>query len=322
MASQAKRVSIVIPVYNGEATIAPLVSELISSLRTLYPVEIVLVNDGSTDGSEEACISLFRTYPDIVKFYSLAKNVGEHNAVIAGLNQAHGDYMVIMDDDFQNPVSAVIKLIDYAMTHDDDVVYTFYQERKHARWRNLGSNLHNRLAGLFLKKPPDLYLSSFKCLNRFAVDEIIKYDLPFPYIDGLVLRMTDKIGRVEVEHHPRPSGKSGYNLKRLLELWLSTFTAFSILPLRVAMVLGLVLSLGGFIFGAVTIIEKILNPGLAVGYPSLVVVIMIFFGAVLMTLGVIGEYVGRIYIAQSRKPQFTIRRRFEKTCAPEDHGKE
>jgi len=319
MPSPSKLISIVIPVYNGERTIADLTADLVSRLQPRFSIEIVLVNDASTDRSEEACLSLFARFPDIVRFYSLAKNVGEHNAVIAGLNQVRGDYAVIMDDDFQNPISAVVKLVDYTVGHDFDVVYTYYKAKRHGFLRNAGSRLHNALARVLLKKPKGLYLSSFKCLNRFLVREIIKYDLPFPHIDGLILRTTGNIGRLEVEHHPRPLGKSGYSLRKLFRLWLSSFTAFSILPLRMATVIGLVLSFAGFVLGVDTIIEKISNPGVPLGYSLIVVVLTMFFGVLLVSMGLVGEYVGRIYLAQSKKPQFTIRKRFEKTPPPDDH---
>ncbi|MDP2915611.1 MAG: glycosyltransferase [Candidatus Aminicenantes bacterium] len=321
MLSPSKLISLVIPVHNGEQTITELVVKLVFSLQPRHAIEIVLVNDGSTDRSEEACLSLFRRFPDMVKFYSLAKNVGEHNAVIAGLNQSRGDHMVIMDDDFQNPISEVMKLIDFALEHDDDVVYTYYITKRHGFLRNLGSRLHNGLANVLLKKPKGLYLSSFKCVNRFLVDEIVKYDLSFPHIDGLILRTTEKIGRIEVEHHPRQAGKSGYTLKKLIRLWLNSFTAFSILPLRISLVIGLIFSMAGFLLGVVTIIEKISNPHLPMGYTLIIVILTLFLGVLLISLGVIGEYVGRIYLAQSKKPQFTIRKRFEKTPPSGDHEK-
>ena len=321
MRSPSKLISIVIPVHNGEQTITDLVVQLISSLQPRYAIEIVLVNDASADRSEEACISLFRRFPDIVKFYSLAKNVGEHNAVIAGLNQAQGDSMVIMDDDFQNPISEVVKLIDYAFEHDDDVVYTYYLTKRHGFLRNLESRLHNGLANALLKKPKALYLSSFKWLNRFLADEIIKYDLPFPHIDGLILRTTEKIGRIEVEHHLRQAGESGYTLRKLIRVWLNSFTAFSILPLRISLVVGLIFSMAGFLLGVITIIEKISNPHLPMGYTLIIVFLALFFGVLLISLGVTGEYIGRIYLAQSKKPPFTIRKRFEKMTPSGDHEK-
>lgn len=203
-------ISIVIPVYNSEKSIKSLVGLLIKKIEPKFDLEIILVNDCSTDNSEKICISLFNKYKNIVRFYSLAKNVGEHNAVMAGLNKAKGDYVVIMDDDFQNPVSEVIKLISYAARSSFDVVYTYYENKKHSIFRNLGSRFNDKVANIMLKKPKDLYLSSFKILNRFIVNEITKYKLPFPYIDGLILRATSHIGKLKVGHRERKAGKSGY----------------------------------------------------------------------------------------------------------------
>jgi len=193
-------VSIVIPVYNSANTIDSLTNQLVESLSTDYKLEIVLVNDDSKDNSEQVCINLFEKYKPFVKFYSLAKNVGEHNAVMAGLNYASGDYIVIMDDDFQNPISEVVKLVSYASRKPYDVVYTYYEDKRHSYLRNMGSWFNDKVANILLKKPKDLYLSSFKVLNRFIVNEIISYDLPFPYIDGLILRSTSKVGKIKVEH--------------------------------------------------------------------------------------------------------------------------
>ena len=306
------KVSIVIPVYNGEQSIGRLTDELVSTLKESYKLEIVLVNDNSPDNSEAVCEGLFKKHPDIVCFYSLAKNVGEHNAVMAGLNQATGDYMVIMDDDFQNPISEVVKLVNCATQNDCDVTYTYYKRKKHSFFRNLGSGFNDKVANVMLKKPKKLYLSSFKVLNRFIVDEITKYDLPYPYIDGLILRTTDKIAKLEVEHHERGVGRSGYTLTKLVRLWLNMFTSFSILPLRVSTLLGIIFALLGLALGVVTVIEKLANPGLPTGYPTTIVVVSIFAGIQLMSLGMIGEYVGRIFMSFNKKPQYTIRKHFAK----------
>lgn len=305
------KASIVIPVYNGEQSIGRLVEKLIEALSGLYNLEIVLVNDNSPDNSEAVCEGLFKKYPAFIRFYSLAKNVGEHNAVMAGLNQASGDYMVIMDDDFQNPISEVVKLLNHATQNDCDVTYTYYKRKKHSFFRNLGSRINDKVANVMLKKPKDLYLSSFKVLNRFIVDEIVKYELPYPYIDGLILRTTDKIAKIEVEHHKREAGRSGYTPTKLFRLWLNMFTSFSILPLRVSVIIGMLIALLGAIFGVSIIIEKLSNPDIPVGYASTIVVVLIFAGIQLASLGVIGEYVGRIFLSLNKKPQYTIRKRFD-----------
>jgi len=306
-------VSIVIPVYNGAATIGALVEQLIGTLAPRYALEIVLVNDCSPrDNSEEECLRLHRAHPQIVSFYSLAKNVGEHNAVMAGLNHTHGEYVVIMDDDFQNPVSEVITLIEAIRESGVDVVYSYYAKKQHSLLRNLGSRFNDWMATIMLGKPRDLYLSSFKVINRFVVREIVKYDLPFAYIDGLILRVTSRIGRVQVAHHARAHGQSGYTLRKLVSLWLNMFTNFSILPLRAAMAVGFVFALVGLGVGVYTIIEKLTNPALPVGWAMTVVMIAIFSGVQLMAMGMIGEYLGRMFLSQNKKPQYVVRAAYER----------
>lgn len=306
------KVSIVIPVFNGEQSIGRLTNELIDTLGNLYDLEIVLVNDNSPDNSEAICISLYKEHPWIVRFYSLARNVGEHNAVMAGLNQVSGEYIAIMDDDFQNPISELVKLLDYATRNDCDVTYTYYKKKQHSLFRNLGSWFNDKVANFMLDKPKDLYLSSFKVMNRFIVGEIIKYELPYPYIDGLILRTTDKIATIAVDHHERRAGRSGYTLRKLIRLWLNMFTNFSILPLRISFIFGILTSTLGLVFAALTLIEKFSNPNMPIGYASVIIAVLIFAGIQLVSVGVIGEYVGRIFLSQNRKPQYTIRKRFEK----------
>jgi len=303
--------SILIPVYNSEKTIGRLVEGLIGNLCPLFKLEIVLVNDNSIDRSDEVCVSLFEKHRKTVKFYSLSRNVGEHSAVMAGLNNATGDFVVIMDDDFQNPVSEVIKLVDTALGKNYDVVYSYYEKKRHNLLRNMGSWLNDRAANYMLKKPKGLYLSSFKVLNNFLVNEIIKYKAPFPYIDGLILQITDKIGTVKVEHHERKEGRSGYTLRKLISLWLNMFTNFSILPLRISIILGLIFASIGLLLGVKTIVEKFLDPDIPVGFASLFISISIFGGIQLIMLGMVGEYLGRIFLSLNKKPQYTIRKAYE-----------
>ncbi len=193
------------------------------------------------------------------------------------------------------------------------VMYSgFFETNTDTLLRNLGSRFNDRVANVMLKKPRGLYLSSFKALNRFLIREIVKYDLPYPYIDGLVLRTTSRIGRLEVEHRPRASGRSGYTLTKLIRLWLNMFTNFSIMPLRAAILLGAIVSFCGLLLGVVTVLEKLSNPHLPVGYPTILIVVLLFSGIQLLSLGMIGEYIGRMFLSQNKKPQYTIRKRYEK----------
>ncbi|MBN2037184.1 MAG: glycosyltransferase family 2 protein [Chitinispirillaceae bacterium] len=320
-ADTALNLSIVIPVYRGEQSIGPLVDLLVRDLSPLYRLEIVLVNDCSPDNSEQACVALYRQYPSIVKFYSLSKNVGEHNAVMAGLNKSTGDWVVIMDDDFQNPVSEVVKLVSFAAQNAYDVVYTWYDRKKHSSLRNLGSWFNDKVATIMLKKPAKLYLSSFKAMNRFLVNEVIKYTLPFSYIDGLIMQITGNIGTVQVEHEARAAGRSGYTLKKLISLWMNMFTNFSVLPLRLAMAMGFAFAGLGFLVGLEMVIEKYLNPTMPVGYAFLVFIVTVFAGIQLIAIGMVGEYLGRMFLNQNRKPQYSIRSSYETPAPEEPHGK-
>lgn len=309
------KTSIIIPVYNGALSISRLVDELIARFSPVFRIEIVLVNDCSPDNSEAVCIGITEKYPDFVSFYSLAMNVGEHNAVMAGLNKATGDYAIIVDDDFQNPVSEVIKLVNYMASNNYDVVYTWYKEKKHSFFRNLGSSFNDRIANLMLKKPRNLYLSSFKIINRFLIDEVIKYDLPYPYIDGLILRTTSNIGKIEVSHNKRDVGKSNYTLRKLISLWMNMFTNFSILPLRLSIIAGFIFSIIGFLIGIDAIIEKIYNPNVPLGYTYIVIIISFYAGVQLIAIGMVGEYLGRMFMAHNKKPQYSIRKSFNDKTA-------
>ena len=223
-------ISIIIPVYNSEKTIPKMVDQLVAALEQKYDFEIILVNDCSKDGSEEVCIAIYKKYRKIVRFFSLAENVGEHNTVMAGLNQARGDYAVIMDDDFQNSVSDAVRLIQTAVKNNFDVIYTFCEKSQRSLFRRLGSWFANKTADIVLKKPAGLYLSSFKIINRVTINKIKKYNSPFTYIDGLILQATGNIGKIRVKEHRRSAGKSGYSLKKLFTLWVNMVFSFSGLP--------------------------------------------------------------------------------------------
>jgi undecaprenyl-phosphate 4-deoxy-4-formamido-L-arabinose transferase len=304
-------ISIVIPVYNGAATIGELVTRLIDVLGT-YSLQIVLVNDGSPDHSDEVCRRLQAKFPEQLVYVKLAKNFGEHNAVMAGLHYVSGDYVVIMDDDFQNPPEEVVRLIDHACTHNFDVVYTHYPRTHHPWYRSVGSRFNDLVATWLLDKPRSLYLSSFKCLNSFVAREIINYCGPYPYIDGLILRCTRNLGKLEVRHDPRKHGRSNYTLRKLVRLWLNMSVNFSVLPLRVSTLLGLAFSAVGFVLGIVVIIERLLKPELPIGWASVIVAIVMFSGIQLAMLGLAGEYLGRLFLMCNHTPQFVVREVVEK----------
>ena len=202
----------------------------------------------------------------------------------------------------------MLELID-ELKQGYDVVFSYYALKQHAWYRNLGSRFNNLVASILLDKPRELYLSSFKALNRFVVQEIIQYDGPYPYIDGLVLRVTRNYSRVLVEHDARQEGKSGYTLRKLVSLWLNMFTSFSVLPLRLASCAGFVCSLLGLGFALYLVIAKILSPDEPAGWASVIVSIFIIGGVQLFALGMIGEYLGRLFLKQNGRPQFVVRER-------------
>jgi glycosyltransferase involved in cell wall biosynthesis len=300
-------VTVVIPVFNAEVTITPLTKQLVDVFNDRYALQIILINDGSHDQTHELCLALVRQFPEILSYICLAKNFGEHNAVMAGLAHATGDYVVIMDDDFQNRPEDAVRLVDEIKTRDLDILYSFYRKREHGWLRIMGSRFNGRLANVMLDKPKDLYLSSFKCLRRWLVREIVKYQGPFPYVDGLALRCTRHVGQLEVTHQPRAAGRSGYNLRRLVRLWWHVLVDFSVIPLRLSSLLGLVLVLCGVVLSAAVVFEKLMARDIPAGWPFLTVITMLFSGAQLLILGVMGEYIGHLFRATNATPQFVIR---------------
>jgi undecaprenyl-phosphate 4-deoxy-4-formamido-L-arabinose transferase len=299
------RVSVVVPVYNSEATLASLVERLQQARAGRYAREFGLVDDGSADGSAEVCRGLARRDRS-VRFVELSRNFGEHNAVMAGLRHASGECAVIIDDDFQNPPEEVAALVD-KLGEGYDVVFSRYETKHHSAFRNLGSWLNNAAATLLLRKDWDLYLSSFKAINRFVIDEITRYEGPYPYVDGLILRVTRRLGTQTVRHQPRAQGRSNYTTVRLLRLWLNMFTNFSILPLRVASVAGLVFALTGLVLAVVFALERLANPDLPTGWASIVVTLLVVSGVQLFALGMIGEYLGRLFLKDNGSPMFVAR---------------
>lgn len=308
MDENAPRVSICIPVYNSEKTIAPLVEEVERELSPSYQIEIVLVNDYSRDRSDEVCKALAHQH-DFVKYISLRKNFGEHNAVMCALNYATGDYAVIIDDDFQNPPREIRALVEQARL-GYDVVYSSYKEKQHAGYRNLGSRFNDWVATQLLEKPADLYLSSFKAISADMVRRIIRYTGPSPYIDGLILRETRNISSVEVTHDARRDGESNYTLSKLVALWLNMFINFSIMPLRLFSLFGVFVTLFSFVAAVAFVIEKLMHPALQIGWTSVMVAILFFSGVQIIFLGLMGEYIGKHYLQSNGTPQWAVKEEF------------
>lgn len=304
------KLSFVIPCYRSELTIMQVIEEIEMKMseRPDYIYEIITVNDSSPDHVLQVLQNAAITRPNL-KIIDFAKNFGQHAAMMAGLSHTSGDEIVFLDDDFQCPVDRLWDLLE-PLNQGYDVSFAQYkfEERNESFFRVLGSRLNDAMMCLLLDKPKDLRVTNFIALKSFIADEVLRYKNPYPYLDGLLLRSTQKIANVPMEDRERLCGTSTYTLRKLISLILNGFTAFSITPLRIATFMGTLSSIGGFILGLFIIIQKLLFPHtLDAGYSSLMAVILFIGGMIMIMLGICGEYIGRIYISINNSPQYVIR---------------
>lgn len=302
------KLSVVIPVYGSAPILPELVRQLEEVLSNRFNIdnayEVILVDDCGPGNGWLVIRQLADLYP-FVKGVGLRKNVGQHNAIMAGLNYAEGDVVVVMDDDLQHSPYDVPSLYSRIL-EGYDVCYADFQNRQHALWKILGSKFNDFVASYLLKKPRDLYLSPFKAFTRGVRHELIKYTGPYVYLDGLILTITSRISTTPVTHHSRYSGEGGYGLKKSLSLWLKMATNFSIAPLRLASIGGMLFSLVGFLFAVFFILQKIVGGHVPQGWTSTIVVVLFMGGIQLLALGAIGEYLGRVYLSINRRPQYVV----------------
>ena len=302
-------ISFVIPCYRSSQTLPGVIQEIKDTMKTLkgYEYEIVLVNDSSPDDTFCVITGLCRENDNITGI-NLARNFGQHAALMAGFHYVKGDVVVCLDDDGQTPACEVGRLL-AGIEEGADVVYAKYNHKHHSGFRNFGSHVNEVMTRIMLGKPKDLYVSSYFAAKRFVVDEMIRYEYAYPYVIGLVLRTTKNIVNVEIDHRDRQAGESGYTLKKLLGLWFNGFTAFSVKPLRVATVTGTICAFCGFAYGIYTIIKKIFiqPPDLVIGFSALMSVIVFMGGMLMLMLGLVGEYMGRMYVSMNNSPQYVIR---------------
>lgn len=304
-----QKISFVIPCYNSEQYVHHTVEaleEVINKTLQEYETEVVLVNDGSKDNTFQVIEQIANTINNVIAI-DFTRNFGQHSAIMAGLNSCSGDIIVALDDDGQTPPEEVKKLID-ALDEQTDVVYAEYEEKKHSAFRNLGSFVNSIMAHALLNKPKDLYISSFFAMKSYIKDEIITYQNPYPYMEGLVLRTTDKIKNVKVNHKQREVGKSQYTFKKLFGLWINGFTNFSVKPLRIAIFFSALFIGVALIATVVLVINRITNPDVPIGWTSMIILLLIIGAVITFILGLIGEYVGRIYICINNNPQYVIRK--------------
>lgn len=300
------KISIIIPCYGSEQTIEDVVKEVVETITNRdNSYEIILVNDCSPDNVWQKIITLSKKNPNI-KGICLVKNFGQHSALMAGYRKSTGDIVVSMDDDGQTPADELYKLLD-KLEDGYDVVYATYDNKQHSVFRNLGSKVNDYMCEKLLGKPKGLMVTSYFAARKFVIDEICRYHNPYTYIIGLVFRTTKNIGMVPVTHRARNQGKSGYTFTKLLSLWMNGFTAFSVKPLRIATLSGVVFAIIGFLYVIYILINKLTNPAVPIGWSSTIAAVMIVGGVILCMLGMIGEYLGRVYISINDAPQYVIK---------------
>lgn len=302
-----KLISFVIPCYKSALTLPGVVEEIKNTMTAsmLYDYEIVLVNDCSPDDTFTVIKKLCGENPKI-KGINLAKNFGQHAALMAGFRCIKGEIVVCLDDDGQTPADEVEKLLN-KLDEGNDVVYAKYAHKQHSLFRNLGSKINDLMARIMLGKPKELYVSSYFAMKRFVLEEVIRYENAYPYVIGLVLRSTKSIANVNVTHRERAIGTSGYTLGKLFGLWINGFTSFSVKPLRIATLIGAICAFLGFAYGIYTIIKKFISPAVPLGFSSMMSAIMFIGGMLMLMLGLLGEYIGRIYVCMNNSPQYVVK---------------
>lgn len=311
MSKTSPIVSIVIPVYNGADTIGEVVRRL-DALDIDDGMEIVLVNDASRDNSADVCRSLvFHTKATVI-YVEHRRNFGEHNAVMTGLRHTRGDYVITMDDDLQNDPDDIPALLAEIRAKGYDVVYTYFERKQHAAWRNWGSRFSNWTADMLLEKPKGLYLSTFRCIDGEVAREITAYGGSRPYVDGLLLQVTQNVGAIPVRHLPRTANRSNYTLGKLVSLWWAIAFNFSTLPMRFFALLGLGMTLGSLLGILYVLFDYFVNGGETAGWASLMIVVLFVAGVQFVFLSLIGEYAAQIYLRSVGKPQSSIRDTFSR----------
>jgi undecaprenyl-phosphate 4-deoxy-4-formamido-L-arabinose transferase len=299
-------VSVVIPVYNS-SDILPELSLQINKALLKYKYEVIFVDDGSTDGSWKIIEKITNNSDNLIGVH-LSKNFGQDNAIMAGLNFSKGDYVAIMDDDLQHSPSHIEVLLEGAKKGYDVCYANYSQQKKQSILKNIGSRINSKHAEYFLDKPREIYLSPFKVINRSVVDIVISYVGPYPYIDGLIFQATNSITQFKVEHHERYKGDGNYNIRKSLSVFLKHATGFSVLPLRLASIIGFFVSIIGFLTGLFYIFQYIYSNRIIEGWTTLVVLQLFIGGLIIMFLGLIGEYLGRSYLLLNKKPQYVIKK--------------
>ena len=299
-----KDISVVIPVYNSEECVAEISRQIADALKD-FSYEQIMVNDASRDGSWAEIEKVCAKNPRVVGV-NLRKNGGQDSAILAGLNLAQGKYVVIMDDDLQHSPYDIPKLR-AEIEKGFDVVYAGFETKKQKLWKNLGSWFNGKISEVAIGKPRNVYLSPFKIVERGVVQEMIRYENLFPYIDGLIFQTTRNISQIKIEHHERTLGKSNYSFAKSVKVFLRMLFAFSTAPLMLSSFVGMFSAFVGLVLAVVYFIDFLRGKADVTGWTTIVILILILGGLILLSLGVAGVYIGRVYLTVSRSPKFLVK---------------
>ncbi len=320
--SLSKLISFIIPCYASEGSVSLVMDEIreVVSQDSRFDYQIIAVNDCSPDNVLDVLREEAEKDPRVLAI-DLAHNGGRHNALICGCHYAKGDYIVFIDDDLQCPTDRLWDLLEPLLHGNADVSIARYPKKTQSRFKNFGSSVNDKVANVLLGKDKDLKFSNFSVMKKFVKDEVIKYKNPYPYLSGLMLRSTKNVVNVEMEERVRTIGVGHYSFRKSFSLWMNSFTAFSVKPLRIATTAGIVFAIMGLVLAFYTVIHKLINTNVAIGYSSLMAAMLVIGGMIMFMLGLIGEYIGRIYISLNNSPQYVIRDLYGVDYPEGGHGK-
>jgi glycosyltransferase involved in cell wall biosynthesis len=298
--------SVIVPVYNGEKTIAKLfekTNEFFQIIKSDF--EMIFVNDCGPDNSWEELNKIKSLFPQKVKLIKLSRNFGQHNAIICGIEFAVGDFIITMDEDLQHDPFDIQKLIDKQLESDFDVVYGNYEERKHSIVRNIGSSI---LKKMISKGIPDIHsdYSAYRLIKADIAKSLINMRNSYTFLDGYISWVTTHCASCIVSHSERQGGVSSYTFQKLINHTINIFVTFSNYPLKLLIKTSLIIFILNIFFSVYIISRKFIYDDLAMGYPSLIISIGFGVALIMLSIGVIGEYIYRINLKTTRKPNYIV----------------
>ena len=298
-------VSVVVPVFNSAATLEELFTRSKAALEgAAYHFEMIFVHDGGGEEAWAEMVRLKEAYPHQLTAIRLARNFGQHNATLCGIHHAQGHYIVTLDDDLQHPPEEILTLLEHQRVTDRELIYGIYAQKQHSRIRNLGGNVLRFVFQRFASGMPNG--SSFRLITRNLADQLANHRPSFVFLDQIIAWYTHDVEMVVVRHEPRKQGKSGYSVLGLVAMALNFIISYTDIPLKLMVWVGLLASLGSLGLGTLFIILKLMN-GAAVGFTALITAISFSASIIMLSLGVLGEYIGRIYADRQDRPVYHIK---------------